>query len=47
MQIKSGQRKKIAQNFNNQNNIINKKNKNIYYPRKIIINNSADLYISS
>ena len=44
MQIKSGQRKKISQNYNNQNNINNKRNNNIYYPRKIIINNTSDLY---
>ena len=44
MQIKSGQRKKIFPNNNNSNNINNKGNNNIYYPRKIIINNTADLY---
>ena len=37
MQIKSGQGRKIAQNYNKRNN-------NIYYPKKVVINNSADLY---
>ena len=40
MQIKSGQ-KKIAQNYKNINN---KRNNNNYQPKKIIINDSADLY---
>ena len=44
MQIKSGKGKKIAQNYNNYNNLNNKRNNNIYYPRKVIINDSADLY---
>ena len=37
MQIKSGQGRKIAQNYNKRNN-------NIYHPKKVVINNSADLY---
>ena len=40
MQIKSGQ-KKITQNYKNINN---KRNNNNYQPKKIIINDSADLY---
>ena len=37
MQIKSGQGRKIAQNYNKRNN-------NIYHPKKVVINNTADLY---
>ena len=45
MQIKSGKVKKVSQNYyNNYNNINNPRNNNIYYPRKVIINNTADLY---
>ena len=45
MQIKSGKVKKVSQNYyNNYNNINNQRNNNVYYPRKVIINNTADLY---
>ena len=37
MQIKSGQGRKLAQNYNKRNN-------NNYHPKKVVINNSADLY---
>ena len=46
MQIKSGKVKKVSQNYYNnyynQNNQRN--NNNIYYPKRVVINNSADLY---
>ena len=41
MQMKSGQLKKISPSFNSKNN---KVSNDIYIPKKIIINNSADLY---
>ena len=41
MQIKSGQLKKISPSFNSKNN---KVSNDIFIPKKIIINNSADLY---
>ena len=46
MQIKSGKVKKVSQNYYNnyynQNN--QRSNNNIYYPKRVVINNSADLY---
>ena len=46
MQIKSGKVKKVSQNYyNNYYNQNNQRNNyNIYYPKRVVINNSADLY---
>ncbi len=46
MQIKSGKVKKVSQNYySNYYNQNNQRNyNNIYYPKRVVINNSADLY---